>query len=293
MKLSECFTTLNVGPGAKWEEVRKSYHFLAKKYHPDLHPGKPGIAPKFHKISEAFKTLEIWYKSGSKKNPAWKTIKEQRKRFAEKQAESGDPQMARHLGEKPTPLHSVNKNQPTDEGHPETKRIGVTLFEWERKIFSLDIRKQIFLKKRLPSHSNIVRVKKGKDSFQVRIPSGPWTSMFIRVPEKGNKSMFSNKRGDLLLNIHVPNGETLEPAPAVYHYKVRIPEKSIGTEKVWTLKSATGPIKFTVPNTAQDGQKLILKANRSSIGSKCASHILTLSLIKNIEPTTPRIDTFA
>ena len=65
---------------------------------------------------EAFKTLEIWYKSGPKKSPAWKTIKEQRKRFAEKQnqAESGDPQMARHLGEKPTPLHTANKNQAAD-----------------------------------------------------------------------------------------------------------------------------------------------------------------------------------
>ncbi len=295
MKLSKCFATLNVGPGAKWEEVRKSYHFLAKKYHPDLHPGKPGITPKFHKISEAFKTLEIWYKSSPKKSPAWKTIKEQKKRFTEKQnqAESGDPQMARHLGEKPTPLHPANKNKPTAEAPANTKSIGTTLFEWERKVFSLDIRKKIFLTKRLPSHSNIVRVKKGEDSFQVRIPSGPWTSMFIRVPEKGNKSMFSNKRGDLLLNIHVPNGETLESAPAVYHYKVRIPENFIGTDKVWTLKSATGPIKFTLPKNAQDGQKLILKANRSSSGPKCASHIMTLNLVKNVEPATPRIDTFA
>ena len=103
--------------------------------------------------------------------------------------------------------------------------------------------------------------------------------MFIRVPDKGNKSMLSNKRGDLLLNIHVPDSETLDPAPAVYYYKVRIPENAIGTNKVWTLKSSTGPIKFTLPKTAQDGQKLILKANRNSTSPKCASHIMTLNLI--------------
>ncbi len=295
MKLSECFTTLNVGPNAKWEEVRRSYHFLAKKYHPDLNPGKPALTPKFQKISDAFNTLEVRYKISRQKSLAWKTVNEHRNRFYEDQSKdnSGVPMMATPLEKAPTPLNTASKIHPTENSERSFKGVGDTLFEWEKKIFSLDIRKNIFLKKRLPSHSNIVRVKKGEESFQVRIPSGPWTRMFIRVPDKGHKSMFSNKCGDLLLNIHVPNGETLDPAPAVYYYKVRIPENAIGTNKVWTLKSATGPIKFTLPKTAQDGQKLILKANRNSTGPKCASHIMTLSLVKNEEPAIPRIDTFA
>jgi len=281
MKLYECFATLNVGPDAKWVEVRKSYHFLAKKYHPDLHPGNPSMTPKFQKISQAFKTLEIRYKSGFRNSSAWNTIKGQRNRFAKNQYEAnpGDPQMATPLGNAPTPLQTAGKNQPTENAERSRKSFSDTLFCWEKKIFSLDIRKNIFLKKRLPSHSNLVRVKKGEESFQVRIPPGPWTRMFIRVPEKGHTSMFSKKRGDLLLTIHVPNSETPDPAPAVYYYKVRIPEQAIGTDKVWTLKSATGPIKFTLPKSARNGQKLILKANRNSTGPKCASHIMTLSLV--------------
>lgn len=281
MTLSECFTILNVDPNSKWEDVKKSYHFLAKKYHPDRHPGKSGMTPKFRKISEAYKTLETRYKSGPEKSPAWKTIKEQRNRFAKSHndIEPGDPQMASPLGNAPTPLKTVSKNSTNDNADRGFKDVGDTLFEWEKKLLQLDIRKNIFLKKRLPSHSNIVRVKKGHESFQVRIPPGPWSSMFIRVPEKGHKSMFSQKRGDLLLKIHVPNSEIHDPAPATYYYKVRIPEQSIGTDKVWTLKSATGPIKFTLPKTAQHGQKLILKANRNSTGPKCASHIMTLNLV--------------
>jgi curved DNA-binding protein CbpA len=295
MRFSECFTVLNVHPDSKWEEVRKSYHFLAKKYHPDLHPNKPSMTSKFRKISEAFNTLEIRYKLRSKKSSPWKTINEQRNRFTRNQneANSGDPQVATPLGKAPTPLKAAGKNHSKENAERGFKGLGDTLFDWEKKLFLLDIRKNIFLKKRLPSHSNIVRVKKGDESFQVRIPPGPWTSMFIRVPDKGNKSMFSNKRGDLLLNINVPNSEAIDPAPAVYYYKVRIPENAIGTNKVWTLKSATGPIKFTLPKTAQNGQKLILKANRSSIGPKCASHIMTLNLVKNVEPAIPQIDTFA
>lgn len=281
MRFSECFTVLNVRPDTKWDEVRRSYHFLAKKFHPDLHPNKPSATKKFHRISEAFKTLEIRHKLRLKKDSPWKTINDYRNRFTTKQneADADQPQVATPLGKAPTPLKTAGKNHPTEDTVRGFKGLGDTLFDWEKKVFLLDIRKNIFLKKRLPTHSNIVRVKKGDESFQVRIPPGPWTSMFIRVPEKGNKSMFSNKRGDLLLNINVPNNETLDSAPAVYYYKVRIPQNTIGTNKVWTLKSATGPIKFTLPETAQQGQKLILKANRSATGPNCASHIMTLNLV--------------
>jgi len=281
MTITECYATLNVSSESQWAEVKSSYHFLAKKYHPDRHPGKPGMTSRFQKISAAFKTLEVRNKSDLKKMAQWKEINKQRSRFTNLHgaAEPNHPQVAAPLGKPPTPLHTADKNYPAENGERGTKGIGATLFEWEKKIFLLDIRKNIFLKKRLPSRANIVRVKKGEESFQVRIPPGPWTSMFLRVPEKGNRSMFSKKRGDLLLNIHVPNGESLQPAPAVYYYKVHIPEKDIGSDKVWTLKSATGPIQFTLPKTAKNGQKLILKANRNSTGPSCASHIITLDLV--------------
>jgi len=280
MTISECLTTLNVGPNSQWAEVKRSYHFLAKKYHPDLHPGKPGMTSRFRKISEAFKTLEVWHKWNLKKRTQW-TANKRMSRFTNNQgeAEQSNPQVASPLGKKPTPLHTASKIHSTENTECGFKGLGATLFEWEKKIFLLDIRKNIFLKKRLPSHANIVRVKKGEESFQVRIPPGPWTSMFLRVPEKGNRSMFSKKRGDLLLKIHVPNRESIDPAPAVFYYKVRIPKTAIGSDKVWTLKSANGPIKFTLPTTAQNGQKLILKSNGASAGASSASHIMTLSLV--------------
>lgn len=280
MRLSECFTTLNIGPDSKWDEVRSSYHFLAKKYHPDLHPGKPGVTSHFHRISDAFKTLENRRKLNLSKGAQRKTANIYRSRFAEKHVEidTNNPQLAKPLGSSPTPLSFTYKNQKS-ENKKSVKGSGSFLFELEKKLFLLDIRKNIFISKRLPSQSNLVRVKKGGESFQVRIPPGPWTSMFIRVPQKGNKSLFSKKRGDLLLNIQVPNRESLDPAPSVYYYKVRIPENSLGTNKVWTLKSANGPIKFTLPKTAEDGQKFVLKTNQDSKKTSNANHIMTLNLV--------------
>jgi len=283
MRLFECFTILNVGPNSKWEEVKRSYHFLAKKYHPDLNPGKPGKAFHFRKISRAFKILEKRNKWNQMKKTQQKMANRKRNGFSinHDEANQSKPQFATPLGKAPTLLHTTTKNGTSKNSEQGFKRLGATVFEWEKKICLLDIRKNIFLKKRLPSHSNIVRVKMGEESFQVRIPPGPWTSMFIRVPEKGNRSMFSKKRGDLLLNIHVPNRESFAPstAPAVYYYNVRIPEKAIGSDKAWTLKSANGPIKFTLPKTAQNGQKFVLKSNCDSAGASPSSHIMTLSLV--------------
>jgi len=254
---------------------------MAKKYHPDLHPGKPGKAFRFRKISEAFKTLENRNKWNQMKRTQQRMASRKRGGFSTNRDEvnQGKPQFATPLGKSPTPLHVANKNDNSENSESGFKQLRATLFEWEKKICLLDIRKNIFLKKRLPSHSNIVRVKMGEESFQVRIPPGPWTSTFIRVPEKGHKSMFSKKRGDLLLNIHVPNLESLAPPPAVYYYNVRIPEKAIGSDKTWTLKSAEGPIKFVLPKTAQNGQRFVLKSNRNSAGASSSSHIMTLSLV--------------
>ena len=53
---------LNISPGVNWSEVKKSYHFLALKFHPDHHPGLKGHEARFKQISNAFKTLESHYK---------------------------------------------------------------------------------------------------------------------------------------------------------------------------------------------------------------------------------------
>ena len=155
MTISESYTTLNVGRDTQWAEVKRSYHFLAKKYHPDLNPDKPGMTKKFRKISEAFKTLEVWHKWNLKKRTQ-RAINKQRSRFANIQgeAEQSNPQVASPLGESPTPLHPASKNKihTLENAERVSNGLSAKLFEWERKLFLLDIRKNIFLKKRLPSH---------------------------------------------------------------------------------------------------------------------------------------------
>ncbi len=51
------YEVLGVSPGASQEEISKAYKKLAKKYHPDLHPGDKDAEEKMRKINEAYNIL--------------------------------------------------------------------------------------------------------------------------------------------------------------------------------------------------------------------------------------------
>jgi len=51
------YSVLGVQPGASQEEISKAYKKLAKKYHPDLHPGDAVAEAKMQEINDAYNTL--------------------------------------------------------------------------------------------------------------------------------------------------------------------------------------------------------------------------------------------
>lgn len=58
MRLSECYSLLEVSHGATLDEVKASYRRLAFKYHPDLNPGDARAAQRFTRINEAYVLLK-------------------------------------------------------------------------------------------------------------------------------------------------------------------------------------------------------------------------------------------
>ena len=52
--MKDPYQVLGISPGASEEEIKKAYRALAKKYHPDLHPGDKAAAEKMNEINEAY-----------------------------------------------------------------------------------------------------------------------------------------------------------------------------------------------------------------------------------------------
>ena len=51
--VEDLYGVLGVTPAASSEEIRSAYRELAKRYHPDRHPGDPGAQARFQEISRA------------------------------------------------------------------------------------------------------------------------------------------------------------------------------------------------------------------------------------------------
>jgi len=61
--ISDPYQVLGVPPTASDQEIAKAYRKLAKKYHPDLHPGDEEAAKKMSEINAAYEQIKNMRKS--------------------------------------------------------------------------------------------------------------------------------------------------------------------------------------------------------------------------------------
>lgn len=56
--IGDPYKVLGVSPDASDDEIKRAYRQLAKKYHPDLHPGDQGAARKMQEINAAYEQIK-------------------------------------------------------------------------------------------------------------------------------------------------------------------------------------------------------------------------------------------
>lgn len=281
MKLSQCFMILNVTPRVTWEDVKKSYHQLAKKYHPDLNPRNLICENKFKELTSAFRILETHYKNPKRKRrQSVPSIIVMRPRSS-----------SMHVEESLHSAEAIKERQSNileTPGADKEKKSGwngwlqslqVSLNKFERKIFLLDRQKNIRIVPQTAANGGIIRLRNRKETFQVKIPSGDWNRMSLRIPEKGESSFFGKKRGDLVLNIQVIQPEQLDAGRSKSFYELHVSREKIRASKVQTLDSVQGPIKFVLPRGTKDGQTFVLKYQAKAGSASSPDHIVKVHLM--------------
>ena len=255
MQIVECFKILNVSPGEDWRKVRKSYHSLAKQFHPDINPEKRSDDTRLKEINQAFEYLETHYKASAD------ILSDQREAL---------------IPNKWGNLFKGLKNNPAIQ---RAYLSGLNfMVELDTRIFQLDIQKDIKISGAILQKGASLHLKSGKERFEIKVPSGDWNQMSLRIPGKGEGSLFSKRRGDLVLNLSVPIQKIAKPENPRFFYEVKILRDQITSGKVMTLNSSEGPIKFILPRNTHDGQSFTLQSRREGTGEAETLHILTVRL---------------
>ncbi len=247
MQLTECFRILQVEPGAPWQVIKKSYYSLAKRLHPDINPQSPNAESQFKEINQAFQVLRSHFSRPDEmalvryKSKPWSLLLQ---RIAH------NPKFQKWKGDCSTYLDQL-----------------------DTRIFQLNVYKKIHVSTSTAQSGANIYLKSGREKFEIKIPSGDWNQMSLSIPGKGEPSLFSKRRGDLILNLQTPRMEKVNAEASCFSYKMAIDKTKIGS--VMTLNSSEGPIKFVLPRNTVNGQTFCLKSRADSE----SKHVLTVRLV--------------
>jgi len=246
MQIAKCFEILHVESDAPWQVVKKSYYNLAKRLHPDINPRNPDAESKLKEINQAFQILKSHFKNSVGMSLV--------KLDASQKPWNNFIQRIRH--------------------NPQLKKLkedcSKYLSQLDTFVFQLNVHKKIEVPVSTARSGASIVMKSGREKFEVKIPSGDWNQMSICVPGKGESSLFSKKRGDLMLNLQAQ--QAVISGDSCFSYEMTIDRTKIG--RVMTLNSSDGPIKFVLPRNTENGQSFSLKSKADTK----RQHILTVRL---------------
>ena len=246
MQLTECFKILQVEPGAPWQVIKKSYYSLAKSLHPDINPQSPNAESQFKEINQAFQVLRLHFSSSDEKalvkveTKTWSFFLQRIVRNPKLQKWKGD--------------------------------CAAYLCQLDTRVFQLNVYKKIHVSTSTAQSGASIYLKAGREKFEIKVPSGSWNQMSLSIPGKGEPSLFSKRRGDLILNLQTPRMEVVCTGVSCFSYDMTIDKARIGS--VMTLNSSEGPIKFVLPRNTVNGQTFCLKSRANSENK----HVLTVRL---------------
>jgi len=247
MAKKDYYEILGISRNATEEDVKKAYRNLARKYHPDLHPGNKEIEARFKEINEAYEVL---------KDPK---KREQYNRFGSAVFEpgfegartytytTGGPVNFEDLG---FDIGGIEDIFGDIFGRTRAKR-GTVKGEDVEYILEIGFEQAI--------RGTEVRLTINGDKLTVKIPSGVKDGSRVRVAGKGKPGMLGGTRGDLYIITKIkPHPYFKREEDDIYlEAPVTITEAVLGAKI--HIPTIDGKALLVIPPGTHSGQKLRLK----------------------------------
>lgn len=247
MASKDYYDILGVKRNASEDEIKKAYRGLAKKYHPDLHPGNKTYEAKIKEINEAYGVLSD-HKKKSDYDLTGQAVYEQG--YGGFRPEGFDFQNAgQNLGG--GGLEDLFGDIfDAGRGRKRTRRGEDVIYEME--VDFLGAAKGTDVKLDFGKRT-------GHETLTVKIPPGVDTGSKVRVAGRGEAGFGGGPSGDLYLAITVKPHPYFRRIESDIHVEVpvTIQEAVLGAEvNVPTIEGSTT---IKIPPGTQGGQKLRLK----------------------------------
>jgi len=249
MAKRDYYEILGVGRIANEDEIKKAYRELAKKYHPDLHPGDKAMEARFKEINEAYEVL---------KDPK---KREQYDRFGSAVFEPGF-EGARRTYTYP-PGGAVNfEDLGFDFGGMEDifgDIFGKRARARKGPLKGEDVEYVLEVGFEQAIHGTEVRLTINGEKITVKIPAGVKDGSRVRVAGKGKGGVLGGPPGDLYIVTKIkPHQYFRREDDDIYlDVPITITEAVLGTKV--HIPTIDGEALLVIPAGTQSGQKLRLK----------------------------------
>ena len=282
------YSILGVPKTTDQKELKKAYRRLARKYHPDLHPGekKVGMEKKFKELNEAYEVLgdEETRRKYDQYGPNWKEGEAYER--ARQQAGGAYPGWQPHPG---FSQGSGDFSEIFEEMFGRgTQREGSSFRGFAMAGADLETDLPVSLREAFTGTRRTLTLPgtAGRSQqIEVRIPGGVRDGERLRVAGKGAPGRGGGPPGDLFFHVHIAPHPVFQRKDA--DILVSLPlwpwEAVLGTDvQVPTL---SGSVRLKIPPGSQPQQRLRLKGK--GLPKRTGGHGDQFVVLEIMTPQTP------